>query len=152
MVVFRFPVDGVTPYIKRVVGLPGDRVDYRNDRLYINGESIARELIDTYVATGSSRKMAGAERHLEHLDGVDHHILIRPGQVHTPSIGIYPRVPMRVPEEHYFVMGDNRNNSRDSRFWGTVPDENLIGKAFFIWMNLDWGEGVSWSRMGNDIR
>ncbi|MBT8420059.1 MAG: signal peptidase I, partial [Gammaproteobacteria bacterium] len=152
VVVFRYPVDGATPYIKRVVGLPGDRVDYRNDNLYINGEPVAREFVDTYVAASSSRNMTGAGRHIEHLDGADHHILIRPNQTDMLGIGMYPHVPMRIPEGHYFVMGDNRDNSRDSRFWGTVPDENLIGKAFFTWMNLEWGEGIGWSRIGNAIR
>nr|VFJ67057.1 MAG: signal peptidase I Serine peptidase. MEROPS family S26A [Candidatus Kentron sp. DK]VFJ67201.1 MAG: signal peptidase I Serine peptidase. MEROPS family S26A [Candidatus Kentron sp. DK] len=151
VIVFRYPEDGVTPYIKRVVGLPGDRIDYRNDTLYINGKRIAREFTDTYRGTGANQKMDGAERYLEHLGNVDHNILIRPGQVDILGIRIYPHVPIRIPEGQYFVMGDNRNNSKDSRFWGTVPDENLIGKAFLIWMNLDLEDGVDWSRVGNSI-
>nr|VFK31660.1 MAG: signal peptidase I Serine peptidase. MEROPS family S26A [Candidatus Kentron sp. MB]VFK32748.1 MAG: signal peptidase I Serine peptidase. MEROPS family S26A [Candidatus Kentron sp. MB]VFK77305.1 MAG: signal peptidase I Serine peptidase. MEROPS family S26A [Candidatus Kentron sp. MB] len=153
VVVFRFPEDGVTPYIKRVVGLPGDYVDYRHDTLFINGNSVRREFVSTYTATGPNRRMNGAGRYLEYLDGADHHILIQPipmGMLQEKPD--YPYTPFRIPEGHYFVIGDNRDNSRDSRYWGTVPDENLIGKAFFIWMNFQWGEGVNWARIGDKIR
>nr|VFK19539.1 MAG: signal peptidase I . Serine peptidase. MEROPS family S26A [Candidatus Kentron sp. LFY] len=155
VIVFRYPEDGVTPYIKRVVGLPGDHVDYRNDTLYINGDPVTHELVDTYTATGSSRRMNGAERRLEHLDNMDHHILIQQStpipMVRLPGKSYYSYAPLKVPEGHYFVVGDNRDNSRDSRYWGTVPDENLIGKAFFIWMNFEWGENINWARIGNRI-
>ncbi|VFN05086.1 MAG: signal peptidase I Serine peptidase. MEROPS family S26A [Candidatus Kentron sp. G] len=158
VVVFRFPKDGVTPYIKRVIGLPGERIDYRNDMLYINGEPIAKKPTGTYTGTGSNRKMTGARRHIEYLDGIEHSTL----QTDVSGIGRYLHIPMQAPQQrhiptqvpqgHYFVMGDNRDNSKDSRFWGTVPEENLIGKAFLVWMNLDWGEGISWSRIGEKIR
>jgi len=155
VIVFRFPEDRVTPYIKRVVGLPGDRIDYRNDTLFINGTPVSREFVETYTAVGSARKMTGARRYLERLEEVDHHTLIRPIHLEMLGTNMYPHVPTKVPNGHYFVMGDNRDNSRDSRFWGLVPDENLIGRAFLIWMNLDWGEGMSWpswSRIGNPIQ
>ena len=152
VVVFRFPPKPSTPFIKRVVGLPGDRVDYFNKVLYINGEPIKHEFIDTYTGKGSARDMTGAMRRFEHLGDVDHHILVRPTLADTVTGGTYPYVPMVVPDGHYFVLGDNRDNSRDSRYWGTVPDENLIGKAFTVWMNLDWGEGIDWSRIGTSIR
>nr|VFK79199.1 MAG: signal peptidase I . Serine peptidase. MEROPS family S26A [Candidatus Kentron sp. SD] len=153
VIVFRYPVDGSTPYIKRVVGLPGDRIDYRNDTLYINRKPVAREFVDTYKTGGPSRKMNGAERYFEHLAETDHHILIQPSSMDV-FLGepYYPHASFQVPEGHYFVMGDNRDNSRDSRYWGAVPDENLIGKAFFIWMNFEWGEGVDLTRIGNSIR
>lgn len=152
VVVFRFPEDGVTPYIKRVVGLPGDLIDYKNNQLYINDEPVAYEFAEPYVATGSNRKMTGTGRYTEQLGDVGHHILNRPDQADMLGMRRYPYVPMRIPEGHYFVMGDNRDNSRDSRFWGTVPDDNLIGRAFFVWMNWDWGEGIGWRRIGGIIR
>nr|VFK57178.1 MAG: signal peptidase I [Candidatus Kentron sp. TUN]VFK60133.1 MAG: signal peptidase I [Candidatus Kentron sp. TUN]VFK65015.1 MAG: signal peptidase I [Candidatus Kentron sp. TUN] len=153
VIVFRFPEDGVTPYIKRVVGLPGDHVNYRDDMLYINDNPVAHEFVDTYMATGSNRKMTGSRRYLEHLDGVDHHILIQSIPMGMLQGGAYyPYIPFKVPEGYYFVVGDNRDNSRDSRYWGAVSEENLIGKAFFIWMNFEWGEGVNWDRIGNSIQ
>nr|VFK47230.1 MAG: signal peptidase I Serine peptidase. MEROPS family S26A [Candidatus Kentron sp. TC] len=152
VIVFRYPEDGVTPYIKRVVGLPGDHIDYRNDTLYINGEPVAREFVDTYIATGSNHRMNGAKRYLEHLDGADHHILLQPDPIGVLGEPFYPYAPFKVPERHYFVVGDNRDNSKDSRYWGAVSDENLIGKAFFTWMNFEWGEGANWARIGNSIR
>jgi len=161
VIVFRYPEDGVTPYIKRVVGLPGDHIDYRDDVLYINGDPMAQEFVDTYTYYTTYTSPAGfeqqitinAKRYLEHLNGVDHHILIQPlpmGMLQQKTA--YPYVPFTVPEGHYFVMGDNRDNSRDSRYWGVVPEENLIGKAFFIWMNFQWGEWPDWARIGNSIQ
>ena len=145
IVVFRYPEEPSVPFIKRVVGLPGDKVAYYDKVLYINGEPMEREYQGVYTTTGAGREMTGAEMYLEHLEGAEHRILINEGSPSIPG-------QMVVPEGKYFVMGDNRDNSRDSRYWGTVPDENLIGKAFFIWMSWDWSRGgVVWSRLGNSI-
>lgn len=137
--VFRYPEQPEIPYIKRVVGLPGDQISYRNKTLFINGEAVPRTEIGRYEASGAGRGMRGALLYAENLQGVEHDILIDPGR---PAL----RVDTEVPEGHYFVVGDNRDHSSDSRFWGYVPDENLIGRAFLIW--LHWDAGVDWSRVG----
>ncbi len=142
IIVFRFPRNPSIDYIKRVIGLPGDRVAYYNKIVYINGQPARQVSLGRYRGVGQGSNMTGAELRLEDLFGVEHDILVRPG---GPSAeGVYI-----VPEGHYFVMGDNRDNSNDSRFWGTVPEENLVGRAFFIWMNWDWQhKGIGFDRIG----
>ncbi len=145
VVVFRYPEDPSIPFIKRVIGLPGDRVAYYNKMLYINGKPIKQDPEGTYVATGAGSSETGAQERLEHLDGVDHQILIKEGQPSVEGQSV-------IPAGQYFVMGDNRDNSRDSRYWGTVPDKNLIGKAFLIWMSWDCAKGcIQWGRIGESI-
>ncbi|MCK5876406.1 MAG: signal peptidase I [Candidatus Marithrix sp.] len=148
VVVFRYPEDPKIPFIKRIVGLPGDQIEYVNKMLYINGEPIVQQVDKPrYIGVGSGSNMTGSELRVEYLsDDVAHDILINPKR---PE---YRPVKLTVPERAYFVLGDNRDNSKDSRFWGTVPEENLIGKAFFIWMNWDWKNGgISWQRLGTTI-
>ncbi len=143
--VFRYPKDPSVDYIKRVIGLPGDRVRYSDKNIFINDELVIQESRGLYVATGNALFMMGAERRLEHLGEVDHEILL---------MGARPAIPgeYRVPEGHYFVMGDNRDNSNDGRMWGFVPEENLVGRAFMIWMNWDAEQSqVLWGRIGNVI-
>ena len=144
VIVFRYPEDPSIPFIKRVVGLPGDRIAYYNKVLYINGEPAEQIPVGTYVGEGAGSNMSGASLRVEVLGDERHEILVQPG---------YPSIDGKtvVPEGHYFVLGDNRDNSRDSRYWGTVPDELLIGKAFTIWMNWDWGNGIEWKRIGTSI-
>jgi len=145
VVVFRYPKDPSVDYIKRVVGVPGDTIEYRHKQLYINGEPARQESLGTYIGSGEALYMTGAERKLEHLGKVDHEILLMPDRDSGDGSVV-------VPEGHYFVMGDNRDNSNDSRFWGFVPDENLVGRAFMIWMNLDTvDKRISWERIGNTI-
>ncbi len=145
VVVFRFPKDPGVDYIKRVVGVPGDHIVYRDKTLRINGEQIAQIPAGTYIGTGSGLSMSGAEIRQEALGNVKHDILVAP-RVHGVNADVV------VPEGHYFVMGDNRDNSNDSRYWGFVPDENLVGKAFMIWMNWDSAAGgVNWDRIGDSI-
>lgn len=145
VMVFRYPEDPSTPFIKRVVGLPGDRIGYYDKVLYINGEPAMQERIGIYTGAGRGSNMIGASERIEHLASKEHTILIQPG---------YPSLPteMVVPPGTYFVLGDNRDNSRDSRYWGTVPDKYLIGRAFLIWMNWDWGSGIDWKRIGEPIQ
>ena len=144
VIVFRFPEDPSTPFIKRVVGLPGDRIAYYNKVLYINGQQADQRIIGTFTGHGSGAGMTGASLRQETLDSMTHPILIQKGYRSTDGKWV-------VPEGHYFVLGDNRDNSRDSRYWGTVADELLIGKAFTIWMNWDLGYGLDWQRIGTSI-
>ena len=144
VVVFRFPEDPSTPFIKRIVGVPGDRIAYYDKTLYVNDESMEQSTLGRYVGIGSGAVMNGASLRLERLPDAGHHILIEPRARSVEGTAV-------VPEGHYFVLGDNRDNSRDSRYWGTVPDELLIGKAFRIWMNWDFGYGIDWKRIGKPI-
>ena len=145
VVVFRYPKDPSVDYIKRVVGLPGDTINYFGKQVYVNGELARQTPMSTYTATGEGLYMTGADLRKEELGKVEHEILVMKGRPSQEGEYI-------VPEGHYFVMGDNRDNSNDSRFWGFVPDENLVGKAFMIWMNWDGVQNrVSWERIGNII-
>jgi signal peptidase I len=146
IVVFRYPEDPSIPYIKRVVAVPGDHIEYRNKVLYVNGQAMEQERNGPYDGVGSGDMMDGAWQYSEQLDGVRHSILIDPDRAAMDVSAV-------VPEGHYFVMGDNRDNSRDSRSWGFVPDRNLIGHAFFIWMSWDRKNGgIGWNRIGTILR
>lgn len=144
-VVFRYPVNPDIPFIKRVVGLPGDRIEYRDKTLFVNGEPMVQTPLGRYVGTGSGSHFTGATRLTEALVDAPHDILL------TRRMTRLRKTAWEVPAGHYFVLGDNRDNSEDSRYWGFVPDENLIGRAFFIWFNWDWGHGPTWSRIGTFI-
>jgi signal peptidase I len=145
VVVFRYPKNPSVDYIKRVVGLPGDKIGYYNKVLYVNGEPAGQVPAGVYIGKGSGVSMSGASERLEQLGDVQHDILVMP---RTPGLeGEY-----LVAHDEYFVMGDNRDNSNDSRYWGTVPETNLVGKAFRIWMNWDGANGgVDWDRIGMRI-
>jgi signal peptidase I len=146
IVVFRFPKDPSVDYIKRVIGLPGDRIGYHDKQLYVNGERVEATSLGIYQGKGKGETMSGALTLSEDLLGLSHDILIRQEQ---PSI----QDDYTVPEGRYFVMGDNRDNSNDSRYWGTVPEENLVGRAFFIWMSWDWDNGgVAWNRLATLVK
>jgi signal peptidase I len=145
VIVFRFPEDASLDYIKRVVGVPGDRIEYRNKRLSINGQAVPLRQVEDYL---SKERMQFSSRFVETL-GVEHQILQDPDA--PAGLGGGGRsfpfaencnynvtgLTCTVPPGHYFMMGDNRDNSSDSRVWGFVPDENIVGKAFFIWLNLN---------------
>ncbi len=154
VIVFRFP--GMTPedptrgtnYIKRVIGVPGDRISYRDKVIYINDAPVEQVLQGEYLGTGAGQEMTGALLKTEQLPGATHRVLQRPfGQ--QPSIeGTWV-----VGPDQYFVMGDNRDNSLDSRYWGMVPEQNLAGKAFAIWMHWDGQAGsIDFSRIGNVVK
>jgi len=144
VVVFRYPKNPNVDYIKRVIGLPGDKIGYFNKTVYINDEMIAQE-VKRKDAELLSLVAARNELRYEDLAGAGHDILVDPDRRLVEGETV-------VPEGEYFVMGDNRDNSNDSRFWGTVPEANLVGKAFFIWMSWDWNSGgIVWQRLGNSI-
>jgi signal peptidase I len=145
VVVFRYPPDPRLDYIKRVVGLPGDQISYQNQKLTINGQPVPLKALGEFYDEDSLRY---APQFSEKLGEKDHRILVDPRR--SSFFGTdSPRFPFaencrysaegvtcKVPAGHYFVMGDNRDNSQDSRYWGFVPDENLVGRAFFVWMNF----------------
>ena len=132
-----FPPNDDRYFIKRVIGLPGDRIEYRNKQLYINGE-----LQPQADMPNAPMDFLQRERVLEKLGDVDHQTFNN------------PRVPARdvsivVQPGHYFMMGDNRDNSSDSRVWGQVPEKNIVGKAFAVWMHWkDWKSLPTFSKVG----
>ena len=147
VVVFRYPVDPRVNFIKRLVGLPGDTITYRNKRLFINGEEVETVEQGLYAGTDvkCSTPRADADRYRETLGDVTHDILI-----HAKSGSRNGQ--WEVPEGHYFVMGDNRDRSNDSREWGFVPEDHLMGRAVGIWLNFDYTKGCGdLSRIGDGI-
>jgi signal peptidase I len=139
VVVFKYPLQQDTDYIKRVVGLPGDKVELRRNEIFINGKPMSRELVNEHVFI-SDHPGGPLELWLEHLDDHPHNTLHEPDR--PTDFG--PRV---VPAQSIFVMGDNRDNSNDSRVWGFVPYELIKGKALIVWWSRDPSRG-GWSPSG----
>lgn len=149
--VFRFPENPSINYIKRIVGVPGDRILYKDKKLYINGMLMQQTNGKPYYFASGGDAHGEALRLTETLDGVKHEILT----THRPE---NPLPEIVVPEGKYFAMGDNRDHSNDSRYWGFVPEQNLVGRAFLIWFSWDMAgqdkwfwERVVWDRIGNSI-
>jgi signal peptidase I len=144
VVVFRYPPQPSLDYIKRVVGLPGDEVAYLNKQLFINGQPVPKVPQPDFF---DSETMRYSKQFEETLDGRRYRTLNddeRPAFIAAASDFLYKDhcrysvegVRCKVPPGHYFMMGDNRDNSLDSRYWGFVPEHNIVGKAFFVWMNF----------------
>ena len=155
VVVFRYPQDPSVDYIKRLVGVPGDVIGYRNKVLSVNNEPVKLAKIGAYEPTGSGEMMRGSWEVRENLTGVEHSILIDPRRPDFgPGCQVLAGGEITVPEGHYFMMGDNRDNSNDSRCWEFVPEANLVGKAFMIWLSWDWNRSgfIEWGRSGNLIK
>ncbi|HZY15084.1 MAG TPA: signal peptidase I [Ramlibacter sp.] len=144
VMVFRYPPKPSLDYIKRVVGVPGDEVAYLNKRLTINGVPVDTKRLPDYFDPDAMRYFKQFE---EKLGADSHRLLLNDDSpAFVPGVEAFPNrdncrysvegVVCKVPEGHYFMMGDNRDNSLDSRYWGFVPDRNIVGKAFFVWMNF----------------
>ena len=156
VVVFRYPADPSVDYIKRVVGTPGDRVVYRGKRLAINGEQVAVQSSGFY--TDTELNYLRLPTFMEKLDGKAHQMMIIPAQppVDLAQVRQFTHrenceynddgFTCTVPAGHYFMMGDNRDQSSDSRYWGFVPDDHIKGRAFLVWMNFS-----DLKRIGNGI-
>ena len=141
VVVFKYPENKKINYIKRIVGLPGDRIIYKNKRLYVNNIEYSHTQIDHNF---DPVEIADGEVYIENNSSKEYLIL---NQSSPPFNFEY-----QVPDETYFVLGDNRDNSNDSRYWGPVPRENLVGKAFYIWMFWNFDSYYSlFDRVGNKI-
>jgi signal peptidase I len=158
VMVFRYPENPTLDYIKRVVGVPGDRVEYRNKRLTINGQLIQVDKADDYQYVDGGLSFVNSAQFWETLGVHRHSIIINPEAPALQLAGV-KQFPKRencvyneqefnclVPPGNYFMMGDNRDSSSDSRYWGFVPEQNIVGKAFLVWWNF--GE---LKRIGNRI-
>ncbi|HEX19734.1 MAG TPA: signal peptidase I [Acidiferrobacteraceae bacterium] len=154
VMVFRYPKDTSTNFIKRVIGLPGDRVVYRNKRLYVNDKLVTQGDGREYLLKTPDAGVQTMRLFSEKLGGKTHSIILGP-ETEYVFPGTSPKVyDITVPAGHYFVMGDNRDHSNDSRYWGMVPEEYLIGKAVMIWFSsASWDLGkIVWSRIGTIIK
>lgn len=119
-------------FIKRVIGLPGDHIKYQDKKLYVNGELVQHSLIDA--------KPKNAPQVLTYEEDLGN--MTHPVQIYAQAPSREQRTEWMVPEGHYFMLGDNRDNSGDSRYWGFVPDENIVGKAFAVWMHWEGWDSI----------
>ena len=146
VMVFRFPHDNSVNFIKRVIGLPGDRITYdENKSLRINGEQVTQDFLDDYLIPQSRREIE--TKMFQEAIGDNSHQILKDEKRRSKEL------ELKVPDDTYFVLGDNRDYSNDSRFWGFVPESNVIGQAFLIWFSWDTssGDGVNWSRIAEAI-
>ncbi|MBI4196260.1 MAG: signal peptidase I [Deltaproteobacteria bacterium] len=168
-IVFIYPIDESKDFIKRVVGLPGDQIRMDGENVFVNGQELERQAISIkpgqnphtsllQVVPDATASESGIETIPYHPGWDDYNYYLENNGSHhylvqyeaSPS---YDDRTLTVPPNHLFVMGDNRDNSSDSREWGFVPIENVKGKAMFIWLSLDFEAGrLRWQRFGKWIR
>ena len=143
VMVFRFPRNESVNFIKRVIGIPGDEIRYDGRQMFINQEPVQISSVGDYPFEEKGKRGSSAEQFTEIIGDSTHSIL-------EEADGRRENHVIHVPEGHYFMMGDNRDNSNDSRYWGFVAEENIVGRAFFIWFSWDIvnGGGVLWKRIG----
>lgn len=147
IMVFRWPANPSVDFIKRVIGLPGDRISYINKELFVNGEKIPQEFLQKSFSEDEEGEASQVIEKQENLLGVKHKIYIDPAKTSRDYRDIV------VPQGMYFVMGDNRDGSADSRYWGFVPDKNIVGKAVLVWMSWDKTKtNVRWDRLGRMVQ
>ena len=146
---FRWPVSPSVTFIKRVIGVPGDRISYVNKVLSINGKEAKQTFIkDTTEIGDDGKPTQPVKEYEENLNGIKHKIIV------NPSVPAENFKNLLVPKGKYFMMGDNRDDSGDSRYWGFVPADAFVGKGLFIWMSWDpnpdakWSQKVRWHRIG----
>jgi signal peptidase I len=164
VLVFRYPLDPALDYIKRVIGVPGDEVTYKDKKLTVNGQSAPQKPDGTYSYLEGTLAFVTTQRFEETFGNQTHTVANLP-DVPPVNVGRVRSFPGRencvynesgftckVPAGHYFMMGDNRDNSEDSRYWGFVPDDHIRGKAFFVWWNWDDVSSFAFKRIGSGIR
>ncbi len=161
--VFRYPQDPSLDYIKRVIGIPGDEITLKRELFPLNGQQYIQE---KFFINGKELKISGGTayenphtgdvslgetRRQEFIGEAEHDILVetRNSASDIPEELLNVERSWTVPEAHYFMIGDNRNRSNDSRYWGFVPEENLVGEAKYVWMH--YNDGIIWSRLGDKI-
>lgn len=142
--VFKLPADNSTDFIKRIIGLPGDKIQVVDGILHINGTAVERKQVDDFIYERNPGQFSRMNRYIEVLPNGREHMIVensdsQPGSDNTPVF--------TVPEKHYFMMGDNRDNSNDSRFSGVsfVPRENLVGRAEFLFFSIDGSAWQIWT-------
>lgn len=151
IVVFRWPVDESVDYIKRVVGLPGDHIRYHDKVLTINGQEATQKIVGFTTDIDDNGDARKVEKRLETINGITHPVFVNP-QANPVDFEV------DVPAGQYFMMGDNRDASSDSRYWGFVPEKNLIGHAFLVFFSKDnyqsWfdlKQKIRWDRLGESV-
>ncbi len=163
VIVFRYPVNPSQDFIKRVIGLPGDQVDYQDKKLTVNGVPLPQAPDGTYSYLEGLTYVTLEER-TERSGDRRYNIAVNPAAqpVYPLNVRSFPGkencvyndrgFSCKVPPGQYFMMGDNRDNSDDSRYWGFVPDDHIRGRAFFIWFNWDDISSLAFKRIGSSIR
>ena len=145
VVVFRYPANEKINFIKRVIGIPGDKIKYIGKKVYVNDVEYIKnkQVTHQYIDDFGREEL---DIFIENQDNKKYHIL-------NDNMSPANDDEFEVPEKHYFVMGDNRDHSSDSRYWGFVPEENLVGEAFLIWMNFNSKNfSLKYNRIGNTIK